>query len=299
MPHPRISSLGRALPEPWQRWLLARAHRLDPLSLLADCFFVNYPPQDDGLDPASAKRSFYLVEQTVCRYFRTQVLGTEHIPPGRALLIGCHSGVVPWDAACLVVALYQHTARFPRSAGDRFFARLPPIARFLAARGAVVGESRRLEEFLDDDHLVVLFPGGALDMARPFRERYRVKSHRGFARGRGGYVKIALRTRTPIVPVAIVGAEETHILLANLQPLARLFGMPFAPVVLTPWPLPARIYIRFGTPIHLDAPPEAAADQAIVDRLNTTVRTALQALIDDTRQRRSGIFWSSYDDRPA
>jgi hypothetical protein len=70
--------------------------------------------------------------------------------------------------------------------------------------------------------------------------------------------------------------------------------MPFFPIVLSVLPLPARIYIRFGEPILLDAPPEAAADQAMVDGLNTHVLATLQALIDDTRRRRHGVYCSSY-----
>ena len=294
MSNPRLTSLGRTLPQSWQQALVARARGLDPLGLIAD-LFLSYPRDADGLDPVLARRSFYLVQETVCRYFRMQVIGAENIPPGRSMIIGCHSGVVAWDAACLVVALYRATGRFSRNAGDRFFGRFAAVERFLGARGAVVGEASRLESFLRRDEMVVLFPGGAMDMTRPIWERYRVKPHRGFAPGRGGYVKIALRTQTPIVPVAIVGAEEIHLTLGNLAPLARILGLPFLCLVLSPFPLPSRIYIRFGEPLHLAAPPEAASDQETVDRLNEEVRAALQRLIDDTRAHRRGIYWSSYD----
>lgn len=294
MSAPRLSYLGQALPEPWHRPVLARARRLDPLGLLADAF-VTYPPDADGLHPPSAKRWYYLLEQTICRYFRMQVIGAEAIPSGRALIIGCHSGVLPWDAACLLVALYRSTGRVSRAVGDHFFSRLGVLERFLATRGAVIGEPHRLESLLHRDEHVLLFPGGAEDMTRPIWERYRVKAHRGFARGRGGYIKVALRTQSPIVPVAVVGAEEAHMLVANLTGLARLLRLPFFPIVLSPFPLPARMYIRFGEPFHFDAPPEAAADQATVERLNAQVRAVLQELIDDTRRRRRGIYCSWYD----
>jgi 1-acyl-sn-glycerol-3-phosphate acyltransferase len=248
-----------------------------------------------SLDPARARRSFCLVEETVGRYFRVQVLGAEHIPTGRALVIGRHSGVLPWDAACLVPALYRCTGRIPRSAGHAFWGRWRPVARYLEARGVVLGPAAELETLLRREELVLLFPGGAADMRLPVWERYRVKAHKGFAPGRGGYIKIALRTQSPIVPVAIVGAEEVHMLLADLRPLARFFGVPYFPIVASVLPLPARLYVRFGPPIRLDAPPDAAADQAVVDRLNAEVRAALQALIDDTRRRRRGVYWSSYD----
>ncbi|HLK10267.1 MAG TPA: lysophospholipid acyltransferase family protein [Candidatus Binatia bacterium] len=262
--------------------------------LLAGANTGNASDEDD-LDPVRTRRSFWLVEQTISRYFRLRVMGAEHIPPGRALVVGRHSGVLPWDAACLVPALHRHTGRFSRNAGDALWARWAPVARYLAARGVVLGPAAEIEALLRRDELVLLFPGGAADMRLPVWERYRVKAHKGFAPGRGGYIKIALRTRSPVVPVAIVGAEEVHMLLADVWPLARLLGVPFFPIVASVLPLPARLYVRFGPPIRLDAPPEAAADQEVVDRLNGAVRAALQALIDDTRRRRRGVYWSSYD----
>jgi 1-acyl-sn-glycerol-3-phosphate acyltransferase len=253
-------------------------------------------PSSD-LDPARAAFAYSLIEQTVCRYFRMQVMDAERIPPGRSLLIGRHSGVMPWDATCAVVAIWRHTGRFSRNVGHWLFGRIPLVADYLRACGVVIGEPARLEALLARDEMVLLFPGGAEDMRRPIWERYRVWPHKGFAPGHGGYVKVALRTRSPIVPVAIIGAEETHVLLTDVPPLARLFGMPYFPIVLSALPLPARIYIRFGTPIQLDAPPEAATDQRVVDRLNLRVRRKLQALIDDTRRHRRGIYCSRYDGR--
>jgi hypothetical protein len=77
--------------------------------------------------------------------------------------------------------------------------------------------------------------------------------------------------------------------------VAEAFGWPYFPIVASIFPLPARVYVRFGEPIRLGAPPEAAGDQAVVDRLNARVRGALQALIDDTVRRRRGIYWSSFE----
>jgi 1-acyl-sn-glycerol-3-phosphate acyltransferase len=250
----------------------------------------------DGFDPVLTRRIFDFLSQTVCRYFRLHVLGAETIPQGRALLVGCHSGVFAWDATCLIVALHRATGRFTRNVGDRFFARLGPCWRLLEATGALIGERDAVEKLLGRDELVLVFPGGAADMLRPIWRRYRLVAHRGFAPGRGGYVKAALRARSPIVPVAVVGAEEIHVMLGNIPPLAAVLGVPFFPIVASAVPLPARLYVRFGAPIHLDAPPDAAADQETVDRLNREVQRALQALIDDTVRRRHGVYWSTFDE---
>ena len=126
-------------------------------------------------------------------------------------------------------------------------------------------------------------------------DRYTVKPEKGFAPGRGGYVKIAIRTGSPIVPVAVVGTEEIHYCLGDVPQLARYLDVPLAPLVGSLLPLPARVYIRFGAPIRLDVPRTASDDQALVDRANEQVRAALQHLIDDTLAHRKGIYWSRWD----
>ena len=130
-------------------------------------------------------------------------------------------------------------------------------------------------------------------------QRYRVLPHRGFAPGRGGYVKLALRTRAPIVPLAVVGAEEAHVMIANVPPIARAVGVPFFPLVLSLLPLPVKLYIRFGPPIVLPGTAVDAKDQQKVDHLNTMVRRRVQQLIADTVRRRRGVILSTYDERRA
>lgn len=254
---------------------------------------------DDVFDPELTKRLFAILERTVYRYFRVHVLGTDHLPSGRGLVVGCHSGVLPWDATCLVVALHRATGRFSRNVGDRFFEGLGALGRLLRTTGVVIGERGAVERLLEQEHLVVVFPGGADDMRRPIWRRYRLLPSRGLRPGRGGYVKAAIRTGSPIVPVAIVGAEEIHLMLGDVPFLARLLGVPFVPIVVSAFPLPARIYIRFGEPIRFGLPPEAADDQPLVDRLNREVQERLQSLIDDTVRRRRGIYWSRWEDEPA
>ena len=247
------------------------------------------------LDPESAQWWLGLVRATVGRYFRPEVIGAAQLPAGRGLIVGCHSGVVPYDAACTLTAVHDATGRFARAVGDRFFASLPGVEAFLRRQGAVVGTPQVLTTLLRAGHLVLLFPGGAKDMERSYlTQRYRVLAHRGFAPGHGGYIKVALRTRSPIVPLAVVGAEEAHVMLGNLPWLARGIGVPLFPVVLFPLPLPAKLYIRFGTPIQLPGTPADAQNQQLVDQLNRQVRRQLQQLLDDTVRRRDGIILSRY-----
>jgi hypothetical protein len=172
------------------------------------------------------------------------------------------------------------------------------LKNLLVPTGMVLGGRADFEELLRRDEICTIFADAGQGNRHAYyleSDRYKVKPEKGFASGRGGYVKVALRTRSPIVPVAIVGAEEVHYCLGDIPQLAEYVKVPFFPLVASLVPLPARIYIRFGEAIRLSAPPEAADQQAVVDRLNEQVRSALQALIDDTLRRRKGIYWSSYD----
>lgn len=255
---------------------------------------------NDDFDPAAARASLQLVRTTVARYFRLEIRGADKIPVrGRCMVVGCHSGVVPYDAACTLVAIEDKTGRLARAVGDELFGRLKFVESYLRQRGAFIGQREEAAAILRQGNILLVFPGGAADMTRPlWRDAYRVLPHKGFAPGRGGYIKIALTTQTPIVPLAVVGAEEAHVMLGNVSPVARLFGVPFFPLLAFWFPLPVKLYVRFGEPIHLREDPAAANDQAVIDHLNQQVRRRVQALIDDTRHRRQGIIWSTYDDRP-
>ncbi len=294
---PRLNRLGRALPVAWQKAILRRAHGVDVPALMAD-LFLEYPPDARGLDPVMTKRTFFLVEQLAGRYFRATTMGAENLPPGRVVIVACHSGVVPWDATLLVPEIYRLTGRFSWNAGHDFWGRYAWLRDALVSTGMVLGRQEPFEELLERDEIVTIFADGGQGNRRAYyleSDRYKVKPDKGFAPGRGGYVKLAIRTGSPIVPVAIVGTEEIHYCLGDVPQLAQYLHIPFVPLIASLLPLPARVYIRFGAPIRLAFPRAAADDQALVDRANEQVRRALQQLIDDTLARRKGIYWSSYD----
>jgi 1-acyl-sn-glycerol-3-phosphate acyltransferase len=293
----RLNRLGRMLPVAWQEAIVRRSRGID-LRALASDLFLDYPPDERGFDPVTTKREFFMIEQIAGRYFRATTMGAENIPAGRALVVTSHSGVVPWDALLLVSEIYRLTGRFSWNAGHRLWGRNASVKNLLVPTGMVLGGRADFEDLLRRDELCMIFVDAGEGNRRAYyldSERYKVKPRKGFAPGCGGYVKLALRTRSPVVPVAIVGTEEIHYCVGEIPQLAEYLGVPFFPLVASLAPLPARVYIRFGEPIRFEAGPEAARDQVVVDRLNEQVRSALQALIDDTLRRRKGIYWSSYD----
>ena len=213
-----------------------------------------------GFDRATAERWLGWVRATLWPYFRPQVIGAEHLPrgrAGRALIIGCHSGVIPYDAACTLVAIHEATGRFSRAIGDNLFGRIGVVQDFLRRQGAVVGRPDVVEALLRAGHMVLVFPGGALDMERPYltpalsgaaAPRLRAWARRLHqARPAHAHADRAARRRRR-------GGSARH----ARQPAAfaqDLVGFPFFPLLLFPVPLPVKLYIRFGAPIVLPGTP--------------------------------------------
>ncbi|MFN8074941.1 MAG: lysophospholipid acyltransferase family protein [Kineosporiaceae bacterium] len=231
------------------------------------------------------------------RWFRTQVRGLEHLPAdGPALLVANHSGAIALDSLMLSVAVHdEHPAhRHLRMLGaDLLFA--TPVLGEVARRGGVtlaaMDDALRL---LRTGHLVGVWPEGFKGVGKPFSERYKLQRF-----GRGGFVAAALRTGTPIVPVAIVGAEETYPIIGDMPTLARLLGLPYAPVTPT-WPLlgplglvplPSKWTIQFCPPMPTEGyGPAAAEDPLTVFDLTDQVRHTVQQTLHDLLVERRSVF---------
>jgi 1-acyl-sn-glycerol-3-phosphate acyltransferase len=252
---------------------------------------------DFGLDPTYVQRFRGAFEAIYRRYFRVSARGVEHVPAaGRALLVANHSGTLPWDGVMLQTAMrLEHPARRElRWLAEDFVFHAPFLGTFLNRLGAVRANPENAERLLERESLVAVFPEGAQGIGKPFPQRYQLQRF-----GRGGYVKLALRTQTPVVPCAIVGAEEAHPLLFRSAWLGRVLGVPFVPVTPTfPWlgplglvPLPSKWVIVFGEPIDLRAhPPESAGDAVLVNRINERVRATIQAMLDAALAERPSAF---------
>jgi 1-acyl-sn-glycerol-3-phosphate acyltransferase len=149
------------------------------------------------------------------------------------------------------------------------------------------------ERLLSRDEIVCVFPEGIKGVGKLFRDRYRLARF-----GRGGFIRLALRTGAPVVPVSVVGAEEIYPNLFRLDFVGRPVGLPYFPV--TPFfpalgplgtvPLPTKWWIDFGTPIVFEHGPGIAERPMIVNELADRVRTALQTMIDSRLARRGDLF---------
>jgi 1-acyl-sn-glycerol-3-phosphate acyltransferase len=231
------------------------------------------------------------------RWWRVEVVGMDNVPSsGRVALVANHSGAVPYDGIMLAAALrHEHpSSRQLRWLAEDFIFHLPFAGTFLTRLGAVRACQENAERLLRRDACVAMFPEGVKGISKLFRDRYRLQRF-----GRGGHIKLAMRTRTPVVPVAILGAEEIHPLIAPSAALGRLFGLPYFPVtptfpLLGPLgmiPLPSKWRIVFGEPLSMeDYDPSAADDEVLVGRLNEKLRSTIQEMIERALRERRSVF---------
>ena len=223
------------------------------------------------------------------KYFRVATYGLDKVPAdGRVLIVANHSGQLPFDAAMLGVALLvdKDPPRAARALVEKWVPRLPFVSSFYARLGQVVGTPENCRRLLAAGEALLVFPEGVRGLNKPYSERYRLK---GFG---SGFMRLALETQSPIVPVGIVGAEEQSPSLTNLAPLARLLGMPALPLTptgLVPLPLPTRYHIHFGDPLTFTG--SADDEDAVLDEKVSRVRAAVEALIQAGLQARKHVFW--------
>ena len=245
-----------------------------------------------GLEPAGVTNQMLFSALLYRYYFRVETRGIEKVPSGRVLLISNHAGQLPFDGMMLGVAmlLEAEPPRIVRGMGEYWIPQLPFVGVAAIRSGSMVGTPENCVQMLEADECVMVFPEGVRGMNKLFRDRYKLQ------RFGQGFVRLALETDTPVVPVGIVGSEEQQPGLANLPRLGRLLGMPAFPITLGfPWlgplgilPLPVKYRIGFGDPIRFEG--SATEDDAAVQAKVDVVRDAIHALLDRGRAVRKGIF---------
>ncbi len=222
--------------------------------------------------------------EIIRKYLRLKVEGIENIPKrGRVLLIPNHSGYSGFDAVLLGHEIFRRTKRIPRVLTHHlwFITETTSIpAQKLGFTEATTANGLNL---LKKNNLVVLFPEGEKGNFKPTRHRYRLQEFRR------GFVRMALQTQSPIVPVIIIGAEETHINLKQLKFTKYLVGS-VLPLPLNVLPLPAKWKIKFLEPIHLPFKPDAANDSDLVHEIAADIQDRMQEEINKELAKRDYVF---------
>ena len=243
---------------------------------------------DYGRDPVYTARVERVLDVLTRRYFRLETSGIENVPAnGRAILVANHAGPVPYDAAVLMHVLRRvhPTRRDLRPLVEDNVYHFPYLGKLLSRVGAVRACQENAERLLEEDEVIAVFPEGSQGTGKLFKNRYRLQRF-----GRGGFIKLALKTRAPVVPVAVVGSEEAQPVLARMTWLSSSFGLPYVPITPTfPFlgplgllPLPSKWRIQFGEPLDLagEYGPSAADDRLLVNLLTSRVRSQIQSMLE-------------------
>jgi 1-acyl-sn-glycerol-3-phosphate acyltransferase len=197
----------------------------------------------------------------------------------------------------VAVRLSHPTRREVRFLVEDFVYHFPFLGMAIARFGGVRACQENAERLLAHNQLVAVFPEGVKGIGKHYKNRYQVQRF-----GRGGLIRLAMKTQTPIIPTAIIGAEEIYPLIARSKFLARPLGIPYIPITpLFPWfgplglcPLPSKWGIYFGEPIDFQKRgygPDAANDRLLVSRLNEEVRTTIQEMIKDRLSKRLSVWF--------
>jgi len=242
-----------------------------------------------GFDPEIIKLVAPLMMFLKEHYFRVETHGIEHVPgEGRFLLIGNHSGQLPFDAAMIGTTVLSDAPkpRFVRSMVERWSAELPFVSSLFQRAGQVVGDPAACTRLLEAEEGVMVFPEGQRGINKLFAQRYQLST---FGHG---FMRLAMETRAPIIPIALIGAEEQAPAVADIRPLARLVGFPAFPVIfpqLLPLPMPVKYRMWFGDPMEFTG--TADEDDDVVGANVKKVKHTIQRMLAHGLSQRRSLFF--------
>jgi len=253
-------------------------------------------PAKDDHDPELVKAVMPLALPLYSGYWRCEVYGVENVPTeGPAMLAANHSGTIPVDGAMLKVAMLKEHGRNPWLLAADLAFKIPIFRDVIRIAGNARADRAETVALLRKGELIGVFPEGFKGIGKGYRKRYQLQRF-----GRGGFVEVAMEAGAPIIPVAIIGAEEAFPMIADIKPLARRLGLPYFPVTPTfpllgplgAIPLPSKWIIAFGRPIPtIQFGPEAAEDTQLVLETSEETRQAVQELLKGYLPMRRNSFF--------
>ncbi len=244
-----------------------------------------------GLDPEVMKYALTVAAFFHRIWFRTEVHGIENVPRGRVLLISNHSGQVPIDGMVIGATMFldAEPPRLLRSMVEKWSQVLPFIGTLFARCGQVVGVPENARTLLANEEMLLVFPEGSRGIGKPIHKRYQLADF-GL-----GFMRLALETGTPIVPIAVVGAEEQYINVGNVGVLARALGMPNFPLIPQLFipggqlPLPVKYRLHVGEPLLFEGDPDD--DDAVIEEKVWMVKATIQSMLNRGLKERRRLFW--------
>jgi len=249
---------------------------------------LELPFNEFGVDPYGISKKHVALAASAFAvlyryYFRVKCYGIEHVPPrGRAMIVGNHSGGYAIDGAMLITSLFleMEPPRLGQGMAEKFLNRFPFASLWTSRTGQFTGLPEHAHRLLEDDRLLMVFPEGARGTAKLYRERYSLVDFGT------GFMRLALQTRAPIVPVGILGGGTAVPTIANLYGLGRLLGVPYVPVTpyLLPLPLPAPVELHYGEPLTFSGTGDE--DDDVIAGYVAQVKSRVAGLIERGRELR-------------
>lgn len=245
-----------------------------------------------GVDPYGASRwhlrwMLGLFGVLYRHYFSVKVFGIDKVPAhGRAMLVGNHSGGIAIDAAMVMAACFfeKEPPRLAQSMIEKFINKIPFASLWAGRTGQFVGLPEHAVRLLEDDRLLLVFPEGARGTAKLFPERHSlVEFGTGFAR-------LALKTKSPIIPFGFLGGGEAMPTVANAYTLGKLLGVPYVPITPygLPLPLPAAMQVRFGEPLVFTG--DGTEDDDVIQGYVDEVKRRIADLIADGKKPQPSLL---------
>ncbi len=251
---------------------------------------LEIPFNSQGVDPYGVSKKYVARSLTMLtflyrRYFRVSVFGVENVPPrGRAMLVGNHSGGVAVDGAMVNASMFweMEPPRLVQGMAEKFINRVPFMGEWANRTGHLTGLPEHAERLLRDERLLLVFPEGARGTAKLYHERHSLVDFGT------GFVRLAMKTKAPIVPFGFVGGGEAIPTIVNSYTLGALFGAPYVPI--TPYivavPLPVALELRYGEPLFFEG--TGAEDDEIVAGHVERVKGAIMGLMEEGIAHRKG-----------
>ena len=242
-----------------------------------------------GFSKDSLKYGYVLGSFLYRDYFRCETHGLENVPTGRVLLCANHSGQLPFDGLVIAAAvlLDGQPPRMVRCMVEKFIPTMPFASYIFSRWGQITGTPENCRRLLEDGEAILVFPEGVKGVSKPFSQRYQLQEF-GL-----GFMRLAVSTGTPIVPIAVIGAEE-QAPAVNFKPLARLLGTPAFPVMPIPpflpvLPLPVKYRLYFGEPLRFGGDPDD--DDEVIEAHVRTVKNSIQSMVQLGLKERRHVFW--------
>ena len=222
-------------------------------------------------------------------YFRVKAHGVENVPPrGRAMLVGNHSGGVAIDGAMVIAAMFLELdpPRLAQAMTEKFINRMPFASTWTSRTGQFTGLPETAERLLNDERLLLVFPEGARGTAKLYKERHSLVDFGT------GFIRLVLQTKSPIIPVAVLGGGEAFPTIRNSYTLGKLMGAPYVPITsyLLPVPLPARMDIYFGKPMVFEG--NGTEEDEVIERYVEQVKEVIAGMIASHKDHRLSLLGS-------